>query len=155
MTDEENFSGGVRSFIPFQQQQQTQEEIRAIYSDECQKCGVCCLVYNQRPFGIGTGYSEVGIPKRWVQVGPHQDCNNGQNRYLRIVPNQDKVFNGHQHFNRCIALQGKARQNVSCSIYSNRPKCCSNFDPGSLACIASREWADMEHPYSIMHLGRS
>ena len=137
------------------QQRQSATAVREIFAGECQRCGICCVIYNQSPFGIGTGPTEEGIPTRWVQVGPHKPENNEFNKYLRIVPLKDRQFTGTQSFNRCVALEGKVRQSVTCVIYENRPPCCRNFDPGSPACIESRRWASMEDPEDLLWMGRS
>ena len=108
------------------------------YSAECRKCGVCCLAFCGRPFGIPVIEPEK-IHSRLIQIGARRI--NGGNAYMRIVPMKQK---GWRHLNRCVALLGKVRESVFCSVYESRPKACSSFAPGSPACLKAREWASMK-----------
>jgi Fe-S-cluster containining protein len=45
---------------------------------------------------------------------------------------------------KCKALDGNVGQSVKCSVYEQRPATCSEFPPGSLACIKARQWAGLE-----------
>jgi Fe-S-cluster containining protein len=40
--------------------------------------------------------------------------------------------------NRCIALLGTCGVQTTCSIYSNRPQACRNFQKGSQLCLEAR-----------------
>jgi Fe-S-cluster containining protein len=137
----------------FQLQRQPNEALRSVFGEECQQCGVCCSVYSGRPFGIAVDPMTVA-PRKLVQIGPaKRDCYPiGTTQYIRIKPLKLKGWKG---LNACAALHGTLRVNVSCSIYQGRPTCCQRFDPGSPACIASRDWASMEQPEDIYCLGRS
>jgi hypothetical protein len=114
-------------------------EIRSLYADECQRCGMCCIYFSEHPFCVpiaGEPYRQP--PKKFVQIGPTRRVI-GTNRFLRIAP--DKAWDGH---NRCAALVGTQGVNVSCSIYDRRPFACSDYEPGSPDCFKVRKWASLE-----------
>lgn len=126
--------------------------VRDLYAAECTACGVCCVVHCQTPFNIHAIDAE-GIPKKLIQIGPRDRY--GANKFLRIDKIKDRRFTGRQEFKKCAALVGTLRRNVRCAIYENRPRCCSNYVPGSPACLESREWGGMAIPEGLLHLGRS
>lgn len=134
------------------QQEQPIATVRAIYADLCRGCGVCCVIYHQRPFGVPVD-KDSEVPKRLIQIGPRRG--NNRNEYMRAVKLKDRQFTGGGEYSKCIALEGRPRQSVQCGIYEIRPRCCSRFDPGSPACVASREWASMEVPEDMFCVGRS
>lgn len=133
-------------------QRQHATAVREIFAAECQRCGACCIVHTQEPFNINAG-SDTQINPKLIQIGPRG--HRGSNRYLRITRLKDRQFTGGAEFKKCAALQGSLRNNVSCSVYAVRPECCSNYDPGSPACIESRRWASMEDPEDLFWVGRS
>jgi Fe-S-cluster containining protein len=145
----------MEPYNPMRQQRQSNGVFRDIYTPECQRCGVCCVIYHSaNPFSISTPTIDRSpIPKKFIQIGPRNE--RGNNKYLRTVNLKNKQFNGGQQFQVCIALEGSPRRSVKCGIYPIRPKCCSNFDPGSPACVASRHWASMADPEDVFWLGRS
>jgi Fe-S-cluster containining protein len=122
-------------------------ELKALYANECQRCGMCCVFYGEGPFRCHViPLPHQQPPKRFIQIGPRTETaakpnaeNVQVNRYLRIKP--DKVWKGH---NRCAALDGVQGVNVSCSIYSERPHACSDYEPGSPDCFRVRRWAGLE-----------
>jgi Fe-S-cluster containining protein len=161
-------SGGLE---PFYNQRQASGTIREILERECQRCGACCISHSQRPFSI-TVAPENEIPKRLIQVGPKRgDMRAPRNLYVRITrlrqklpapvqPAESRVLaltrdTPRKQLMKCAALTGRAGEAVACSIYEARPDCCSYYDPGSPACLASREWMNLDPPADLMHLGRS
>jgi Fe-S-cluster containining protein len=140
----------VNQYVPWSNQR-APDAIREIYAQECTKCGICCVVHCQEPFNIHA--LNADLPRKLVQIGPVDRY--GSNRYLRISEVKDRRFTGGREFKKCAALKGALRHDVRCSVYDNRPPCCSNYAPGSPACIASRAWASMEDPEDINHLGHS
>lgn len=136
----------------FSDQRTASTSVRELYAQECKACGICCVVHCQNPFNIHAINAE-GIPRKLVQIGPRDHY--GANRFLRIKRIKDKEFTGEQEFSQCSALEGKLRVDVRCSIYENRPKCCSNYVPGSPACVAARRWGGMGVPEALLHVGHS
>lgn len=129
-------------------QTQSQDEIRAAYAAECAGCGACCLPYAQLPFRIFVQPEDTQVPARFVQIGPRKavDTEYETNRYMRT---EKGPWNG--KLSKCAAQKWP-----KCSIYANRPMACKTFDPGSPACIASREWLGLDTTLpDIMELGRS
>lgn len=114
-------------------------ELRAVYAADCQSCGMCCVYYGEGPFRMPIApepYQQP--PRKMIQVGP-RTVMLGTNRFLRVKA--DKVWKGH---NRCAALEGIQGKHVRCSVYSSRPFCCSDYDPGSADCLKVRKWAGLE-----------
>lgn len=131
------------------------QELKALYSDECQRCGMCCIFYAFRPFSMPIAAQGSQPPRKFIQIGKRHsqytrdeaiafsrgESKVGQemNAYLRIKP--DRIWKGH---NRCAALEGIQGVKVSCRIYSERPYACSDFDPGSPNCLNIRKWAGID-----------
>jgi Fe-S-cluster containining protein len=100
---------------------------------DCQTCGACCLYQGS---GKGTAYiflqgdepermKRLGLPV--VHVG--RDCYLGaRNR------------GGHPI---CIAFRGRVGGSCGCSIYSDRPDVCRQFEVGDPLCIEARERAGL------------
>jgi Fe-S-cluster containining protein len=106
----------------------------------------------QEPFNIRCS-SDREIPKQYKQIGPRHGWGN---EYLRVVKlTRDKPFTGAAQMRKCMALSGPVRENVSCTIYEQRPHACINYAPGSPSCVLARKWASLEDPEDLYHLGRS
>lgn len=134
-------------------------DIRKVYADECLTCGICCVYYSQRPFGVPVQIAD-NAPRKLVQIGPRlkydgTDSSWSTNRYMRTEGLPAKNFWGWIGFSKCAALKGKVGLNVRCGIYEQRPRACSDFDPGSPACIKARRWVNAPPPKDILALGHS
>lgn len=123
------------------------KEVMAQYAAKCLSCGACCSYY---------AYTELCLP---VEDGPlmgddkytiynHQDLmvrkvdtNEPPEPYSVDYWLRTKQEDG---WKKCIALEGHVGVSVSCSVYDKRPSVCSNFEPGSPACIKTRRWAKLE-----------
>lgn len=121
---------------PADSQRNAWPEFRALYASDCQSCGVCCVYHCESTFHIPiTTDLEVKPKRKLIQIGPRVA---DRTEYMRIKPL--KIWPSH---NCCIALEGTPRKAASCSTYETRPRACSSYDPGSLACLTAREWASM------------
>ena len=132
--------------------------VRSVYASQCLSCGVCCAYYAQNPFHIDLNEADTPPPKL-VQIGPRHTGRGGDgwndNRYMRTVDLKAKDFFGWKGFKKCIAFEGTMGKEVRCGIYEQRPRACSEYDPGSPGCLNARRWAGMPPPEDIMALGRS
>jgi Fe-S-cluster containining protein len=87
---------------------------------DCTTCGACCAYSESWPvFGDEPDDLMDGIPIEMC------DCDHG-----RMKCNGD----------RCVALHGEIGLNVACSIYTNRPFVCRDFQPGSDGCVYVRNF---------------
>ena len=89
---------------------------------DCTKCGACC-------FGLA-----VYLTRREARL--YQ-----ANRKLKLlIKPQDQGFCMRRTVkeSRCFALRGKPGC-CTCKVYDDRPRVCREFEPGSGACIRSRE----------------
>jgi Fe-S-cluster containining protein len=136
-------------------------ELRALYADACQSCGMCCIYFAVRPFGMPIAAQGNQPPKRFIQIGKRirqytrdegiklqsgrtsigTDVQFGaeSTTYLRVKP--DATW---KNYNRCAALAGIQGVKVECSTYESRPLACSDYDPGSPNCLKVRRWAGLE-----------
>lgn len=114
-------------------------EIRALYADDCQQCGMCCIYFAGK-FRINVDDDGVQPPKKLVQIGPriNYPSGGGCNRWMRVMPDPFWAKGG---FKRCVALKGQQGHKVECGVYEDRPSSCRSFDPGSDYCLQVREWA--------------
>jgi len=79
----------------------------------CLSCGACCALYKVVFDQIETDENEDGIvPARYTVKIDRTRC------AMRGTERSNK---------RCVALEGIVGQQVSCSIYGQRPSCCHNF----------------------------
>src|SRR5690242_11952318 len=99
-------------------------ELRELYAAECQSCGMCCIYFCQKPFGVHV--SESATPaKQLIQIGRRTDAHisrtesQSTTRYMRIK--RDPYWKG---FNRCAALIGIQGRHVSCAVYAERSFAC-------------------------------
>lgn len=83
-------------------------------ANACLTCGACCASYRVSFYwGEATGAPEGYVPSELTEsFHPHLLCMQGTN----------------QKNPRCVALEGEVGQQVSCSIYANRPSPCREFD---------------------------
>lgn len=91
-------------------------------SFDCAKCGACC-------FGLA-----VHLNKREAQLFQ-------ANRKLRLlIKPQDDGFCMRRTVkeSRCFALKGEPGC-CTCKVYDQRPRVCREFEPGSEACLRSRQ----------------
>ncbi|SFR37049.1 hypothetical protein SAMN04488070_0147 [Pseudidiomarina maritima] len=82
-------------------------------ANACLTCGACCASYRVSFYwGEATGAPEGYVPSELTEsFHPHLLCMQGTN----------------QKNPRCVALEGEIGQQVSCSIYANRPSPCREF----------------------------
>jgi Fe-S-cluster containining protein len=99
---------------------------------DCQTCGACCcnsdenraekyIDYVEVPPGSRLGREPVLLRKLTV-------LNAQGERHMQLVGREQ----------RCVALEGKLGENVSCSIYELRPPACRKVEPGSYECRRDR-----------------
>lgn len=82
------------------------------YLHPCQKCGACCAIFQVSFDRVEANPDHFNVPTQMmVSISPKR------NALKFINPNRK----------RCLALKGSLGQNVSCSIYKNRPSPCRNF----------------------------
>lgn len=106
---------------------------------DCQTCGGCCACF---PY-IGVRPSEeVPKEKYWDITAEGKDGEIVVDRFLKR--------NG-ENF-ACQSLAGKIGENVSCTIYENRPRICRNFEAGSDKCHAVRRSYGLEPPLGLMEM---
>jgi len=135
---------------------QALQTFKDIFANECTRCGLCCIYYG-RKFQIPVALSDTQVPPKLVQIGPrlkmfkNDDPDWDTTRFMRRVDHKPWPGNG-----KCIALEGKPREKIGCSIYPLRPRPCHEFDAGSNACMMIRTWGSLENDLpDVMALGRS
>lgn len=120
------------------------------YSDECMKCGLCCIYYptlaktsNHSEWAMIANDETEKVPRRLYKIirNPQLDFHKENNINKFIKDKKDNIWKG---FRRCIELEGIQTQEVKCSIYKNRPKVCSEFLPGDIKCNEIRVWGGLE-----------
>jgi Fe-S-cluster containining protein len=97
---------------------------------DCQACGACCSTSPGELDYVLVRHGELDellehVPDYYVrtdQDGIHA---------LRTCPTD-------QGLTTCVALEGEVGEEVSCTIYENRPRACRNFQAGSMACEMAR-----------------
>lgn len=139
---------------------QPSESVQSAFSGSCLECGACCLIYATRPFLIPLFESDAP-PSKLVQIGPRLSTHGPEpdwdtNRYMRIDRQSARAKDGAIYdYGKCIALDFVPGKRVGCKIYEERPRCCSEFAPGSPACVRARDWVRLSPPEDVMALGRS
>jgi Fe-S-cluster containining protein len=98
---------------------------------DCRACGACCCNRDENRAEGFTDYVEVTsrdalwlVPDLLEQYGVKND--KGQ-WHLNLTNAQ-----------RCVALEGRLGQSVSCAIYALRPKGCRRVEAGSAECLQAR-----------------
>lgn len=107
-------------------------EIREEYEAKCQTCGLCCchpLTKADEPSELSY-FATQEVTYRWWHGYEQTDKEEGY--WMRME-------DGH-----CIALEGELGNQVSCSIYNDRPKVCRQFEAGSESCLHLREKAGLK-----------
>ena len=100
---------------------------------DCQTCGACC--YN-------TDENRAEAYLDYVEITPRARLRQHPALLRKLTVLNDK---GERHMKlkgaeqRCIALEGKLGQRVSCSIYELRPPSCRVVKPGSKECRRDRK----------------
>ena len=90
-------------------------------SDVCQSCGACCA-----HFRVSFYWAEAesrGLPERLIQaLTPFMAC---------LAGTQSKTP-------RCDALAGTVGEQVTCTVYEQRPEPCREVQPGDEKCLRAR-----------------
>lgn len=79
----------------------------------CLTCGACCS-YFRVSFYWGELHSEFAVPEAFTEP---------------VSPTRLAMTGTNQSRPRCVALQGRVGDCVSCAIYPNRPSPCRDFQP--------------------------
>jgi len=99
---------------------------------DCQACGACCCNTDENRGEKYVDYVEV-TARAALRRHP------GLLRRLTVLNAQ-----GERHMRlrgaeqRCVALEGRLGQRVSCTIYELRPAACRRVQPGSRECRRDR-----------------
>lgn len=86
----------------------------------CQACGACCTLAPTKMPG----------ERRWPAKWP-MEASIWSVKQLKQVDGQ------------CIFLQGEIGKQTGCKVYSDRPKCCSEFPVGGAHCNRARVKKDL------------
>lgn len=87
-------------------------EVTKEWIHPCVKCGACCGTYRVL-FDVTELKDEAyKVPKDLTE---------------KVEGSTLAMMGTNQHRPRCIALGGRIGKSVSCTIYSNRPSCCREF----------------------------
>lgn len=122
------------------------------YSDICKSCGLCCIYYptishkqtEYKGQWARIDKDETKVPRTLYKITRKPINTVYKNRdnikgFIKDKP--DETWKG---FRRCIALKGTQCKSISCSVYENRPKVCSDFKPGDTTCNKIREWGRLD-----------
>ena len=83
-------------------------------TNPCMQCGACCACFRVSFYQGETDITGGVVPVEMTEkVNDFIACMKGTN----------------QKQPRCIKLQGEIGQSVACSIYTQRPSTCREFDP--------------------------
>jgi Fe-S-cluster containining protein len=99
---------------------------------DCQACGACCC---------NTDENRAEEYIDYVEVTPRAALNRRPDLVRKLTVLNDK---GERHMKmkgreqRCVALEGKLGEHVSCTIYELRPSGCRRVQPGSKECLRDR-----------------
>ncbi len=95
---------------------------------DCQTCGACCCNSDQNKAEKFIDYVEV---LKRDKLRKHERL-----LHKLTVPNdkgeRHMILRGREQ--RCIALEGKLGESVSCTIYELRPSACRKVEAGSKEC---------------------
>ncbi|KAB2962536.1 YkgJ family cysteine cluster protein [Zoogloea sp.] len=93
----------------------------------CTTCGACCA-----HFRVSFYWAEAearGLPEDLTEaVTPWLSCMVGTNRARP----------------RCVALQGRVGESVSCAVYDQRPDTCRSVEAGDAQCLKARAGYGLE-----------
>lgn len=104
---------------------------------DCLECGACCAYFHQVPV-LMTDPTPGALT--WAVTEPGEPgCEGDEHvRWLKREPAAG----------RCVALDGRIGQRVSCAVYELRPNSCREFERGSDRCRAVRRMYRIEPPLS-------
>lgn len=90
----------------------------------CLDCGACCAFFRVSFYWGETSLLQMtGVPETHTEkLDAHRVAMRGTN----------------QKQPRCLCLQGKVGEAVSCAVYEQRPSPCREFDAGSERCLKAR-----------------
>jgi len=93
-------------------------------SQHCLSCGACCASLRVSFYWAETDAHPLGsVPQALTkQLTPHYVCMKGTDSPPL----------------RCVALEGKVGEQVSCSIYALRSSTCREFEAGTEECNRAR-----------------
>ncbi len=99
---------------------------------DCQSCGACCCNTDENRAEAYVDYVEVtrksALSKHPRLLRKLTVLNDKGERHMRLRGAEQ----------RCVALEGKLGEGVSCSIYELRPSACRTVEPGSSECRRDR-----------------
>lgn len=118
--------------------------------NHCMSCGLCCIYYPtlakqyKGQWACVEDSEKDKVPRKLYKITrgeviPSNYRDAGIKSFIK-----DKVDKDWKGFRRCVALEGVAREKVSCNVYENRPKVCSDFKPGSESCNQIRKWGNLK-----------
>ncbi len=115
-------------------------------SNACVSCGLCCVYY---PTINPTNWAwvmtdEEQVPKKLYQIDRNPSNREHYNKQGFKAVMKTKKDSDWKDFRRCVALEGEVRTKVSCKVYENRPRVCSDYEVGSERCNKIREWGGLE-----------
>lgn len=85
---------------------------------DCQTCGACCRA----------AYHSVTVEDDDAVIAAHPELIVRRDSYIELRRNSD----------RCAALLGSVASGFTCSIYSERPRPCREFELGGEHCLVAR-----------------
>ena len=105
---------------------------------DCQACGACCCNTNENRAERYVDYVEVtgraALRRHPALIRKLTVLNDKGERHMRLRGADQ----------RCVALQGRLGQRVSCTIYELRPAACRTVQPGSRECRRDRRERGIE-----------
>ncbi|PZR93494.1 MAG: hypothetical protein DI537_10260 [Stutzerimonas stutzeri] len=128
MTDVISFSFSDGTTIELEPQVPIPRPVDEPTSADCSTCGACC--------------AEAGfVSVRSGEPTPHTLTRSTRGLGLSaetLASLGSRCMKRHMG-GRCVALTGVIGKSVSCSIYSDRPAVCRQFEAGSPGCLSARE----------------
>jgi Fe-S-cluster containining protein len=113
------------------------------FSKECVKCGLCCIYYpttNKENLSDVSEIEVANLPKKLYAITRHKTGAGKGKIYFQSK--KDSIWGS--NFRRCKSLHGTQGVEVSCSIYEQRPKMCSDYVPGNFMCNSIRQWGHLK-----------
>ena len=110
---------------------------------DCKKCGICCVGFEDGNVFCNMSKSDLSklsprfVYRNVISILGHADCYAAIKTRWKVT--KTGPFKGYE-FNICAALRGSIMNQVSCSIYKNRPMVCKTaVIPGDRTCEDLRE----------------
>lgn len=100
---------------------------------DCQKCGACCFDQLVALMPGDDVPLHMTIDRSLVTVEHNSGLPDGLTPLDHCI---GRVMRN--HFNRCVALEGKRGSTLTCKIYDSRPVVCKTMKKGSWACLEVR-----------------